>query len=413
MKNWAGNYSYRAREVVRPRSFDELRDVVRVEPSFRVIGSRHSFNDVADTDGVLISLEDMPHTVEVDGAQRSVRIDGAVRYGDICAAIDAAGLALHNMASLPHISVAGAVTTGTHGSGAQSGNLATPVSALTLMKPDGELVHVRRGDPDFSAAVVSLGALGVVVYLTLELEPAYRVRQDVYRELPHAAFTSYFSEIASAAESVSFFTDWRSDVIDQVWLKSRLPVEREIPSELFGARAATHNVHPIRSMPPEACTPQLGVPGAWHERLPHFRMDHTPSSGDELQSEFFVAFEQAVPAFEAVLRFAPRLADLVQVTEIRTIAPDEMWLSPCYERASAAIHFTWQPDWPSVKSLLPDIEAALAPFAPRPHWGKLFTMAPSRIRAAYPRFHDFVELVARYDPHGKLRNAYLARLTEA
>jgi xylitol oxidase len=413
MTNWAGNYVYQASDVAFPQTMDELRQIVVSSPRLRVLGSRHSFNDIADTDGLLVSLARMPRVVEIDRHARTVRVDGGIRYGDVCPAIDAAGLALHNMASLPHISIAGAVATGTHGSGVTSGSLATAVSAITLLAADGSTVTLDRGHAHFDGAVVALGSLGVVVDLTLDLEQSFDVRQDVYEDLPVDAFISHFAEIAASAQSVSFFTDWRPDVVEQVWLKSRLPLGRGVPSGLFGARPATRNRHPISSMPAEACTPQLGVPGPWHARLPHFRMDHTPSSGDELQSEYFVAFNDAVAAFEALWPLRERIADLIQVTEIRTIAADGLWLSPCYERASTAFHFTWKPDWPRVRDLLPEIEAALAPFRPRANWGKLFATLPATVRDSYPQFADFVHLVSRYDPYGKFRNAYMTRLIEA
>ena len=248
--------------------------------------------------------------------------------------------------------------------------------------------------------------------ITLAVEPTFTVRQDVYEDLDLATFTSRFDELASMADSVSFFTEWRADVIDQVWLKSRVadPPSPEPPTDLYGAPRATVTLHPIRALAADACTPQLGVPGPWHERLPHFRMDHTPSAGDELQTEYFVARDDAVDAFLALDAIRDRIAPLILVSEVRTIAADDLWLSPAYERPSVALHFTWKPDWPAVRSLLPTIEAVLEPFAPRPHWGKLFRMAPELVRSRYERLDDFVALAERFDPEGKLRNDFLRRV---
>jgi xylitol oxidase len=410
LRNWAGNYAYRAARIHQPESVDALQELVRAASSVRALGSRHSFNAIADTAGDLVSLAGLPRIVEIDTDAPTVTVDGGIRYGDFCQALHDAGLALHNMASLPHISVAGACATATHGSGVRSQSLAAAVVGIELVDADGEIVRVEARD--LEGAVVALGALGIVTRLTLRAEPAYRVRQDVFEALPQAAFVERFAEIAALADSVSFFTPWVGPDIDQLWLKRRVTDDGESapPADVHGATPATIALHPIRGLSAAACTAQLGVPGPWHERVPHFRMDHTPSSGVELQSEYFVAREDSVPAFLALDRLRDRLAPLAQVTEIRTIAADDHWLSPAYGRASTAFHFTWQPDWTGVRALLPAVEAALEPFAPRPHWAKLFTIDPARVRARYERLPDFVELARRLDPAGKFRNAFVDEL---
>ncbi len=413
MKNWAGNFVYGARHVHEPRSIDELQGIVRASSALRAIGSRHSFNDIADTTGDLISLAALPRTIEIDRAGETVTVDGGTRYGEVSAALHAAGGALHNLASLPHISVAGACATGTHGSGDGHGNLSTAVLAMDVVRADGEIETIDATDGDgLAAAAVSLGALGVVTRLTLRTQAATLVRQDVYEDLPVDAFVEHFDELASAADSVSFFTEWDANpVIDQVWLKRRVTVgdPYEPPGDLYGAIRATVERHPIRRMTAEACTPQLGVPGPWHERLPHFRMDHTPSSGAEIQSEYFVGRGDAMAAFAALLALRDRLADLIQVSEIRTVAADDLWLSPASGRPTVAFHFTWKPDTDAVNAILPLVERVLAPYQPRPHWGKAFTMAPPDVRAGYPRLPAFTEFARRLDPDGTFHNAFLRR----
>jgi len=414
MRNWAGNLEYRARDLHEPTSFDELRELVQRSDRIRPIGSRHSFNEIADTTGDQVSLARMPRRIDIDRAARTVTVDGAIRYGELCVALHEAAFALHNMASLPHISVAGACATGTHGSGDRNGALPAAVSGLELVLANGEVVHLTRVDDPvtFELAVVGLGAVGVVTALTLDVEPAYLVRQDIYEDLPLASVVDHFDEIAAMADSVSLFTEWRGPSIDMVWLKRRVDSDAEdepAPMSLFGAVSSTVERHPIRRLSPDACTSQLGVPGPWHERLPHFRMDHTPSAGEELQSEFFVPRARLVDAFLAVDRLRDRIAPLIQVSEVRTIAADHLALSMASNRPSAAIHFTWKPDWEAVRQLLPEIEAALRPFEPRPHWGKLFTMPPGEVQARYPRFPEFVALARRHDPDGKFRNAFLDR----
>jgi alditol oxidase len=411
--NWAGNYTYLAHRLHEPASIEELQELVRNSRSLRVLGSRHSFNDIADTTGDQVSLRRMPRVFELDRVAGTLTVDGGVRYGEISGPLHAAGYALNNLASLPHISVAGACATATHGSGDRIGNLATIVSGLEVVVADGEIVRVaRESDPDaFKGAVVSLGGLGVVTSLTLDLQPTFQMRQDLYEYLPLARVVDHFDDITSSAESVSLFTDWRAPVIDQVWLKRRVSDgERfEPPADFFGARIATAPIHPIRRMSAAALTEQLGVPGPWHERMPHFRMDHTPSSGAEIQTEYLVARRHAVEALLAIDAASDRFSGPLQISEVRTIAGDELWMSTAYGRASVAFHFTWQPDWEAVRGVLPALEAALAPFEPRPHWGKVFALSPDAVRSSYERLPAFVSLLERYDPSGTFRNAFLDR----
>jgi alditol oxidase len=415
LANWAGNHVYHAPRLHEPESFDELCDVVTSARDARVLGTRHSFNDLADTDGELISLARMPRIFELDAERRTVTVDGGARYGEVCMALDEAGFGLPAMASLPHISVAGACATATHGSGDRTANLASTVRAVEVLTAAGEVVRLARDtDADvFPGAVVSLGALGVTTRLTLDVEPAYEMRQDVYEDLPLASFVDGFETITSLADGVSFFTDWRERRFHQVWLKRRLPVRGEPgrdPLLELEARPATRHLHPIPGHPAEACTPQLGEPGRWHDRLPHFRLDHTPSSGDELQSEYVIGREHIPDAVSRLWELADRLAPLVQVSEIRTIAADDLWLSPAFGRASASVHFTWIAHGRAVLAMLPIVEEVLEPFAPRPHWAKLFEIRPAIVRSRYPRLTDFAALARRLDPSGIFANDYVRRL---
>lgn len=422
MRNWAGNIEYRAHTIHHPTSVEEVQELVRGLRRIRALGSRHSFSDIADTDGDLVSLADVPRMIEIDPVARTVTIDGGIRYGELCRGLDQAGWALPNLASLPHISVAGAVATATHGSGDRAANLASSVAAIELIGADGERRSFSRAaDREvFDGVVVSLGALGIVTRLTLDLEPAYRMYQHVYEGLPYAAWAENLDAITAAGYSVSCFADWRSEAFPQVWVKRRVDAPdaaagrlADPPDSLFGAVPATSPRHPIPTMDPAACTPQLGVIGPWHERIPHFRLEHTPSAGDELQSEYIVDRSAAVDAFLALTAMSDRLAPLVQVSELRTIAGDNAWLSPSHGRDSVSIHFTWLPDWTAVRSLLPTIEATLAPYRARPHWGKLFTMGPAGVRERYDRLPDFVRLATTLDPTGTFRNDYVDRLVFA
>ncbi len=413
--NWAGNLAYAARELIAPRSLDELADALTragdAGHRVRVLGSRHSFNDIADTDGVLISLAQLSGDdggaarPELDG--EIVRVPGGMRYGELAPWLHARGRALANLASLPHISVAGAVATGTHGSGRRIGSLASQVEAVELVTASGERRRLARGDADFPGAVVSLGALGVTTAVELRTEPTYDIAQTVYEGARWDAVLAEFDALRAAGDSVSLFTTWRDpDRIDQVWVKTRgaAPDLRGL-----GATPADGPRHPLPGIDPEPCTAQGGAPGPWFDRLPHFRLGFTPSAGAELQSEYLVPWADGAAAVAAVRALAGRIAPLLQVCEVRTIAADDLWLSSSYGTAAVGIHFTWHPDEAAARELLPDLEAAL-PQSARPHWGKLSELPGADITARYPRWADFAALRARLDPERRFVNGFLERL---
>jgi xylitol oxidase len=413
-RNWAGNLTYRASGVEHPASVEELQALLARGGRVRMLGSRHCFNDIADTDGLLIALDRMPTLFEVNEARDAVRVSGGMRYGDIAPLLDAEGLALANLASLPHISIAGAVATGTHGSGDGIGSLASAVRALTIVTPSGDVRTLQRGDDDFDGAVVSLGALGAVVDVTLDVEPAYEVAQHVFEHPSWDAILADFDEVTSIGTSVSIFSRWeRTDVADQIWVKQRQPEAREIArADLFSridGEAATAKRHPIIGVDPVACTEQLGVPGPWFERLPHFKLEFTPSAGAEIQTEYLVPRADAVAAIQAVRTLAGQIAPLLLVNEIRTVAADQLWLSSSHDTDAVGIHFTWKPDEAAVRAFLPTLEAAL-PETARPHWGKVFTLDAAEVRSRYSRWDDFAALARRFDPERRLVNPYLERL---
>lgn len=409
LQNWAGNLAYGAIRRHRPQSVEEVQELVAGARRVKALGSRHSFTPLADTPGELISLERLEIGVTVDPQARTARVGGGIRYGELARELHRAGWALANLASLPHISVAGAVATATHGSGDGNPSLASGVIALELVTASGELVRLSRGALDFDGVVVSLGALGVVTALTLELVPAFEVEQRVYEGLPLARLERHFDAVLGAAYSVSLFTDWREAAFHQVWLKRRLGDPEAGGLEALGATPAAESRHPIRGYPAINTTPQLGAPGPWFERLPHFRLEHTPSAGEELQSEYLVPRDHALEALHAVYALREQVRPLLQVCEVRSVASDAFWLSPFDRQPCLGLHFTWRKDPLGVVELLPVLEARLAPLGARPHWGKLFTLPPEAVRPLYERLPDFQRLAGRFDPQGKFRNAFLER----
>jgi alditol oxidase len=404
--NWAGSHTYRADVLHRPSSLEHVQEIIANAARVRVLGSRHSFTDIADS-AELLTLERLPAAVAVDHAAGTASFSAGLTYGQLAEALQAEGVALANLGSLPHISVAGAVATATHGSGDANGNLATAVAGLELVTSSGDVLTAARGDADFDGLVVGLGALGAVTRVTLDVEPAYQVRQRVFEGLGWDAFLGGFDEVMSAGYSVSVFTRW-GGAVDQVWVKRRVTDAPETTgADLFGAVAATVERHPISGLDPVNCTPQLGVPGLWSDRLPHFRMGFKPSSGQELQSEYLVPRRHAEAAIRALRMLAGAIRPVLQVSEIRTVAADRLWMSPQYGQDTIGVHFTWKPDQDAVARVLAEVEAALARFGARPHWGKVFLADAAVIAGLYERLPDFIRLMERLDPRGAFRNAWL------
>ena len=405
-RNWAGNIVFNARQVIQPASLEELQAIVHQAERLRVLGSGHSFNRIADTGDVLVSLAGLSGIRSLDPVARTVTIWGGTTYAQLLPALHAAGYALENLASLPHITVAGAVNTATHGSGNGNRNLAAAVAGLELVTADGKIISRQRGEADFDGLVVGLGALGVVSALTLDIVTAFDIRQTVYLDLRLEALLANFDAVTGAAYSVSLFTRWQGDHIDQVWLKA-LATAGEPAATLFGAHAAESPRHPLPGMDAGNCTPQMGVVGSWHERLLHFPIGFLASAGAELQSEYFVPRTVATEAILALRKAQQLFASALYASEIRTIARDDLWLSTAEGRDMVGFHFTWKPEWDRTLQAVRSVEAALAPFAPRPHWAKVFAMPGADIRAHYPRLADFVALADRLDPRGKFRNGFL------
>lgn len=411
-QNWAGNYTYQASKLYIPDTVEQVQETVANSSRIKVLGTRHSFNGIADSSGTHISLEKLDRVIELDRENRTVTVEGGIRYGDLCRYLDQQGYAIHNLASLPHITVAGACASATHGSGVNNANLAAAVHSMEIVAADGSIMRFNREtEESVSSAAVGLGALGIVTKITLDVIPAFEMSQTVYEDLPLAHLKDDFDDIASAAYSVSLFTDWKASTFNQVWLKHRLSDRTAdgLGNEFYGSVRAASKVHPVPGYSADNCSEQMDIPGPWFERLPHFRMEFTPSAGEELQSEYFVPRHHAFEALCAIDQLREHISPLLYISEVRTIAKDELWMSPCYRQDSVAIHFTWKPDWTAVQKVLPMIEECLAPFDARPHWAKLFTMAPSRVRSLYERLPDFRELVRRCDPVGKFSNDFLSK----
>lgn len=404
MKNWAGNQIYSAKNVVAPESLDQLTELVASSNKVKPLGTRHSFSSIGDSKGTLVSLQNFRQISDPDPKNHTVTIGSGTTYGELANHLQPKGWALHNLASLPHISVAGACATATHGSGVKSGNLATAVVAMKMVTPNGEVSTIQA--PDLDQLAVHLGALGIVTELTLKIEPTYTVAQTVYLDLPFTQFTIDHLAIFASGYSVSLFTNWSNRMFEQVWVKSRPDQQTNLAPAIESLSQPATKLHPLRNLSPENCTEQMGIPGPWHERLPHFKMDFTPSAGEELQSEYFVPAHLAPDALLAIADLADQIAPALFVSELRYIAADNLLMSPAYQQDVVGIHFTWKPDWAQVEPILEKIEQNLQPFNPRPHHGKL-TAGTLEPNTAFPNLPKFAQLVQKADPTGKLNNDYL------
>jgi alditol oxidase len=410
LKNWAGNLEYSTGNVHYPKTVAELQEVVKKCKSLKALGSRHSFNKIADSTENQVSLQELNKLISIDTASNTVTVESGMRYGELAPLLHEKGYALHNLASLPHITIAGAVATATHGSGIKNGNLSTGISAIEFVNAAGDLVSLskQKDGEQFNGAVVALGALGVVTKLTLNLQPTFNMKQVVYRNLPMKELENNFNAIMSSGYSVSLFTDWKNKNVSEVWVKSRVENgDAAAATELFGAKLATQNLHPIETESAENCTEQMGVAGPWYERMPHFKMGFKPSAGKELQGEYFVPIEHAYDAMMAMEKLNEKITPHLFISEIRSIAADDFWMSPCYKKTCVALHTTWKQETDAVMNLLPLIEEQLAPFNAKPHWAKLFTIAPPVLQSRYEKLNDFKQLINQYDPKEKFRNEFL------
>ncbi|MFM2326354.1 MAG: hypothetical protein RIR31_556 [Bacteroidota bacterium] len=407
--NWAGNLTYSTDNLLTPKNITELQEAIKTCKKLRGLGTKHCFNKIADSDQNQISSSAFNKVVSLDKINNTVTVEAGIKYGEFCKYLDDNGYALHNLASLPHISVAGACATSTHGSGLKNGSLATAVVAIEFVNGKGELVQLtkEKDGGEFLGAVVNLGALGMVTKLTLGLQPTFKMKQVVYQNLPMSELENNFEAIMSAGYSVSLFTDWKNKNVSEVWIKSKSDDMKNVAPTFYGATLATKNLHPIEALDPINCTEQMAVEGPWYERMPHFKMGFTPSSGKELQSEFFIPFENAFQGLMAIEKLNEKVSPHLMITEVRAIAADDLLMSPFYKKACVAFHFTWKQEIEAVNAVLPFIEQALAPYNPRPHWGKVFTMQPAVLQSRIEKLNEFTSLMSKHDPEGKFRNAFI------
>lgn len=403
MENWSQNVQFNDREYFQPESLSELQEIIRSHRKIRVRGTAHSFNEIADTSSYAVNLVNMPKTIEINAISKSVQVAAGLTYGQLAPVLNSAGWALSNLASLPHISIAGSVATGTHGSGVSNQNLANQVISIDLVTADGELRKIDKSNPAFNALIIGLGLGGIVYQYELRIEESYLIRQVIYPEIPLDVLQRNFDQIMSSAYSVSYFTDWSDAQVGNLWCKFQ--DFEEIPESIGGVSRASKKAHPIPGVNPDACTEQAGVPGPWHERLSHFKLEFIPSVGEEIQSEFFINRKDISAAIEEIAKLGSEISPLLWITELRTIAADDFWLSGAFQRDSVGIHFTWK-KLNAIYPVIKKVEEVLQKFEYRPHWGKVFTADAGYLKSVYPRLGEFQALVLALDPGKKFENMF-------
>lgn len=399
-RNWARNISYSA-PVRHPDTVERLQEAVAGARHAHALGTRHSFSTCADTDGLLVALDRIAPDLQVDDETGTATVGAAIRLGDLGRLLAEHGRAIANLPSLPHISLGGAVATATHGSGEGLGMLATFVQAIEVVGPAGML---RRFDgADLAGAVMAYGALGIVTRIAVATVPAFSVRQDSFGAMPWRSLEDHLDDVFAAGYSVSVFTRWTGDA-EGALVKSTDGAGH--PGELFGAAPTPRDPAAIAADTKHTPIGDLGP--SW-DRLPHFRLAAVPSVGEELQSEYFVPRADAQEALAALRGLGEDVDAALHVSELRTVAADELWLSPASGSDVLAIGFTWRDAPELVLPLLPRIEERLLPLGARPHLAKLFHADAGALRDRSPGWHDFAALRDRVDPDRVFGNPFLER----
>ena len=410
MKNWAGNLTFSAKEYIEVDSVSKLQSIVSKASGVKVLATGHSFNDIANTSQTQISIKNLSDEIEIDTINKVALVPAGMQYADVCRHLEKKGWALFNTASLGEITVAGSALTGSHGSGSNNPVLSDCVEGIEMVLASGDLFNISRSESDeFPGFVVSLGALGVFTKLRLRIVESFSIKQFVYENISIQSIAENFDAVFDKAYSVSYFSNWKKISTGQIWMKflddSNL---LQLPTQWLNGNIATAKQHPVKVNDPSPCTDQMGISGKWLYRLPHFKLDSSPASGDEVQTEYLVDRSHVSEYMSELLSIGDEIADRVYAAEIRTIKSDDLWLSGAYGRQTVGFHFTWKKS-DSLATFLPKIEEILGKHDGRPHWGKLFSTSQEELSSRYPKYSSFEGLLKKYDPSKKFRNSFIDR----
>ncbi|MCW4352420.1 FAD-binding protein [Hoyosella sp. YIM 151337] len=420
-QNWSRTVTAYPARVLRPRSTDELCGMVRkaaeAEQTIRAWGSGHSFTPAAATNGWALDLSALSGFSDIDLTRRAVTVKAGTLLRDLNAALHTLGLALENLGDIDTQTVAGAISTGTHGTGARLGNLATQVLALELVQPDGSVVRCSAEEkPDlFAAARVSLGALGVISTVTLRCVPRFVLAANEQPE-PIEQVLDTMQQAADANDHFEFFmfpygckalVKRNNRTADEPaplsWAAEFLSYEL-IENRAFAALCRLGRTVPASVKPAGRIADAVLSARAYRDWS--YRVFATPRKVRMVESEYAIPRGALAEVLTALRSLYGRLATPVAFpVEVRFSASDEIWLSPSYDRETAYVAVHQFEGMPYLEYFR-EFEAIARAAGGRPHWGKLHTLASPELGALYPRFDDFVRLRDELDPSRVFRNIY-------
>lgn len=397
LHNWGGNFNYSTQNIQYPRSVAEVQQIVKNAGKLRVVGSRHSFSKIADSECTMLSTIGLNKIIGINGSIPSVTVQGGLTYTDLLTSLNTAGFALPNLASLAEISVGGAASTNAHGTGVANQALANHIRSMEIVLANGSLLTIGPNDPRLKGMAAGLGAFGVVTQLELKLVPAFNITTYTYVNMPVQNSYENFAALQNMGFGVllvNMFTAPDAWNIAIVYARSDANNTAMLTSNLFGGTLVSQTTQP--SYLALLSIAQIGLSGV---------------DGNEIQTEYFVPISKAVEAIKAVTAVANStniFPSLATAFVIRTIASDDLWMSEYYGNDTmVAIHFSWQNNVTAVEAVLPQLERAMIPYGARPHWGKMFTMEPEDFLPHYPKVNEFKKLAEQLDPKGKFRNEFL------
>jgi FAD-linked oxidoreductase len=423
--NWSGSVRCRPASIARPRTLDELRRIVTAAAAdgatagLRVAGSGHSFTPLAATEGTLVSLEHAAGVVSTDKEARVADVLAGTTLRRLGPELAAAGLAMENLGDIDAQALAGALATGTHGTGAGLGSLSTQIAGLRLVLADGDVLDLSPvGDADlFKAAQVSLGALGVVWQVRLRLVPVFRLRyvrrnmdlEDCLARLPelreHRHFELYWFPFTARAATKTMdettepstaggFGRWFDDIV--------------LENGAFGLLSEACRLVPSLCAPVSRLSAAVVSEGS---RIgASYRVFATPRHVRFQEMEYAVAADRGPDCLREIRRFVDEKKPAVHFpVEFRLVKADDIWLSPAFGRDSVYIAVHMYRGMP-YRAYFDGVEAIFRNHGGRPHWGKMHTRTAAELEALYPEWGRFHEVRRRLDPRGVFLNPYLRGL---
>jgi L-gulono-1,4-lactone dehydrogenase len=424
-RNWAGEQRCRPQAIERPGSRNGLEELVVAAAGrgqrVRAAGSGHSFTDIALTGGLLLRLEGLNRVLAADRASGRVKVEAGIVLSELNRRLDELGLAFENLGDIDRQTLAGSISTGTHGTGERFQNLSAQIEAIELVLAGGRALEVSaESDPDtFRAARVGLGALGVIYAITLRTVPAYTLHR-VDRPRPLDDVLESLDELVAASDHFEFYVfphtrtalcreSWRTDEPPRPRSRTAVYAQEVVLENWVGQLFALGARH-LPSQVPRLARIAAGNVGRSTKIDRSFEVFASERRIRFTEMEYAIPRQHAVEAIRRVLELAGRPEHQVAYPiEVRFVAPDDALLSPSHERVTTyvAVHqdrkLRWEPYFRGV-------EAIMSSYKGRPHWGKRHFQTAETLARLYPRWDDFARVRSELDPDGVFRNAYTDRV---